>query len=113
MEGAVKMNNKAFDDRFCVKTWASEEAGSILTPHLMDLILKMADRANGQVYLSFLRSGKAHIAVNNGHSIFALGEAKVDHETLHQRYVSELKWFTDMIDMLRTEDTLFKKETSV
>ena len=34
-------------------------------------------------------------------------------EGLRQKFLCELRWFTDMIDTLRVEDTLYKKETNI
>ena len=34
-------------------------------------------------------------------------------EGLRQKFLGELRWFTDMIDTLRVEDTLYKKETNI
>ena len=112
-ERDVTMDNEEFNDRFCVKTKAPEEAFYILTPHMVEYILEMADKANGQVYMAFLRDGKIHIAINTNRDIFELDDTKADYDTLHQKFLDELHWFTDMIDTLRVEDTLYKKETNV
>ena len=34
-------------------------------------------------------------------------------EGLRQKFLGELRWFTDMIDTLRVEDTLYKKEANI
>ncbi|MDY2809107.1 MAG: hypothetical protein SOT64_00615 [Candidatus Faecousia sp.] len=34
-------------------------------------------------------------------------------EGLRRKFLGELRWFTDMIDTLRVEDTLYKKETNI
>ena len=34
-------------------------------------------------------------------------------EGLRQKFLGELRWFTDIIDTLRVEDTLYKKEINV
>ena len=34
-------------------------------------------------------------------------------EGLRQKFLGELRWFNDMIDTLRVEDTLYKKETNI
>ncbi|MGN0636288.1 MAG: hypothetical protein ACI4I5_08705 [Acutalibacteraceae bacterium] len=44
------------------------------------------------------------MAVKTGRSFFELGKSNAD--------VEELRRFTDMIDMLRMEDTLYKKEAN-
>ena len=99
-ERDVTMDNEAFNDRFCVKTEVPEEAFYLLTPHMMEYIITMADKSGGSVYISFLRDGKKHIAVNTNRGIFELGDAKADYDALHQKLLGELKWFTDMIDAL-------------
>lgn len=78
------MDSEEFNDRFCVKTKVPGEAFYILTPHMMEYILEMADKANGWVYMAFLRSGKIQIAVNTNRDIFELGDTKADYDTLHQ-----------------------------
>ena len=113
LKSDVTMNNKEFNDCFSVKARVPEEAYHMLTPHMMEYILEMAHKANGQVYMAFLRNGKIHIAVHNNYDIFALSETKADYETLHQKFLGELRWFVDVVDALPLEDTLYKKEINV
>ena len=110
MKSDVTMENEAFKKRFCVKAENPQEAYYILTPHMMEYILKMADKSGGTVYLSFLRDGKLHVAVKTGRDFFELGKSETNVEGLRQKFLSELRWFTDIIDTLRVEDTLYKKE---
>lgn len=112
MKSDVKMENETFAKRFCVKAEISQEAYYILTPHMMEYIIRMADRSGGTVYLSFLRDGKLHIAVKTGRDFFELGKSEANVEGLRQKFLGELQWFTDIIDTLRVEDTLYKKETN-
>ena len=80
---------------------------------MMEYIITMADKSGGTVYLSFLRNGKMHIAVKTGRDFFELGKSNANVEELRQKFLGELRWFTDMIDTLRVEDTLYKKEANV
>lgn len=109
---SVEMENETFNNRFLVTAKNAHEAYYILTPHMMEYILTMADKSGGDVYLSFLRDGKMHIAVKTGHDFFELGKSKANMDNLRQKFLNELKWFTDIIDTLRVEDTLYKKETN-
>ena len=59
--------------------------------------------------MSFLRNGKLHLAVGTGRDSFELGKGKVDAEQLRQKFVGELRWFTDLIDELQLVDTLYKE----
>ena len=110
MKSNVTMDNEQFSNRFCVRADDPQEAYYILTPHMMEYILTMADNSGGTVYLSFLRNGKMHVAVKTGRDFFELGKSNADVEGLRQKFLGELRWFTDIIDALRMEDTLYKKE---
>ena len=109
MKSDVSMDNEQFDTRFCVRADNPQEAYYILTPHMMEYILTMADKSGGTVYLSFLRDGKMHIAVKTGRDFFELGKSNADVEELRQKFLGELRWFTDIVDTLRVEDTIYKK----
>ena len=113
MKSDVSMDNEQFDTRFCVRANNPQEAFYILTPHMMEYITAMADKSGGLVYMSFLRSGKMHVAVQTGRDFFELGKTNTDAETLRQKFLGELRWFTDIVDTLRVEDTIYKKETNV
>ena len=113
MKSDVSMDNEQFDTRFCVRANNPQEAFYILTPHMMEYITAMADKSGGLVYMSFLRSGKMHVAVQTGRDFFELGKTNTDAETLHRKFLGELRWFTDIVDTLRVEDTIYKKETNV
>ena len=112
MKSNVTMDNEQFSKRFCVRADNPQEAYYILTPHMMEYILTMADKGGGTVYLSFLRDGKMHVAVKTRRDFFELGKSNADVEELRQKFLGELRWFTDIIDTLRVEDTLYKKATN-
>ena len=110
---SVEMENETFNNRFLVTANDAQEAYYILTPHMMEYILTMADKSGGDVYMSFQRDGKLHVAVKTGRDFFELGKSNANVEGLRQKFLGELRWFTDMVDTLRVEDTLYKKETNV
>ena len=53
------------------------------------------------------------IAVRTDRDFFELGKSKANVEKLREKFIGELRWFTDMIDTLRLEDSIYKKETNV
>ena len=110
---SVEMENTAFNDKFLVTSADAYESYYILTPHMMEYILTMADKSGGDFYMAFLRGGKLHIAVKTERDFFELGKTKTNIDELRQKFREELKWFTDIIDVLRVEDTLYKKEREV
>ena len=112
-DDSVEMENPAFNDRFLVTAADAQEAYYILTPHMMEYILTAAGKAGGEVYMAFLRGGRLHIAVKTGRDFFELGKSQANADGLRQKFLGELRWFTDIIDALRLEDSLYRKETSV
>lgn len=113
MKSNVAMDNEQFGKRFCVRADDPQEAYYILTPHMMEYITTMADKSGGIIYLSFLRNGKMHVAVKTGRDFFELGKSNANVGELRQKFLGELRWFTDIVDTLRVEDTLYKKATNV
>lgn len=112
-DDSVDMENEAFNKRFLVTSKNPQEAYYILTPHTMEYILSMANKSGGKVYMTFLRDGKLHVAVQTGKDFFELGKSRADVDQLRQKFLDELKWFTDIIDTLRAENTLYKKVTNI
>lgn len=106
------MDNEQFDKRFCVRADDPQEAYYIVTPHMMEYIISIADKSGGTVYMSFLRDGKLHVAVQTGRDFFELGKSNANVEELRQKFLGELRWFTDIVDTLRVEDTIYKKEAN-
>ena len=109
MKSNVTMDNEQFSNRFCVRANNPQEAYYILTPNMMEYIINMANKSGGTVYLSFLRDGKMHVAVKSGRDFFELGKSNANVEQLRQKFLDELRWFTDIVDTLRVEDTIYKK----
>lgn len=110
MKSNVTTDNELFSKRFCVRADNPQEAYNILTPHMMESILTIADTSGCTVYMSFLRNGNVHVAVNSKRNFFELGKGTNDVEELRRKFLGDLRWFTDIIDTLRVEDTLYKEE---
>ena len=104
----IRMENEIFNEHFIVTADDPEEAFYILTPHMMDYILNVMATHEGVVYMSFLRDGKLHVAVNSGSDLFELGKNDPDPENLRQVFLKEVHWYTDIIDELRLEPNLYK-----
>ena len=104
----IRMENEQFNEKFVVTADDPEEAFYVLTPHMMEYILSLEKKNKGIIYMSFLRDGKFHIAVNSGEDFFELGKKKPDYETLRQIFLDQLRWYTDIIDVLRLEPNLYK-----
>lgn len=106
--GVITTDNAEFDKRFKIRCDSAQDALYILTPHMMEYIISTADKSGGNVYMTFLKGGRLHIAVRTKRDFFELGKGQVDTAALRNKFANEIKWFTDIIDELRLVDTLYK-----
>ncbi len=104
----VKTGNEEFDRRFIIQPEQEQEMGYLLTPNIMEYILHMSSKYGGKIYMSFLREGKLHIAIETNREFFAVGRGKVDVELLRSRYTDEIRWFTGFIDELSMVHTFYQ-----
>ena len=101
----VETESAAFNAHFLVTAEDARAAREVLTPRRMEDILAAADRSGGEVYMAFLRGGQLHVAVQNGRDFFELGKGAADVGQLRQKFLGELRWFTDIVDTLCREET--------
>lgn len=108
-KASIKTENEEFNKRFTIVSDSEQEAFYILTPHMMEYILSMADKGGGEVYMSFLRKGKLHIAVKTNRDFFEMGSGSPDAAVLRRKFIGEIRYFTDLIDELKLTDTIYKQ----
>ena len=83
-----------------------------------DMLTKMLDTAKGYIGHESELFTKV-IELRRGMSIAEMNDAQQQMDTLSGKFFAvaegypELRWFTDLIDTLRVEDTLYKKEANV
>ena len=83
-----------------------------------NMLTKMLDTAKGYMVHESELFTKV-IELRRGMSIEEMNDAQQQMDTLSGKFFAlaegypELRWFTDMIDTLRVEDTLYKKEANV
>ncbi len=104
----IQTDNEQFNKTFRVESEVPVEAFYILTPHMMEYILGMKSRAGGHIHMCFARDGKVQIAVDSGRDSFEVSGRETDASALRQKFVSEIRYVTDIIDELRLVDTLYK-----
>lgn len=107
----VETENDTFNKKFVIRSDNAHDAYYVLTPHMMEFIIRMDERANGDTYMRFARGGKVHIAVNSGRDAFQLGSVKdwSDVEQMRAQFTGEIRYMTDIIDELRLSDSLFRQ----
>ena len=69
-EETIKTGNEIFDKRFTVWSDDRDRVFHILTPHAIEYILSAAQISGGKLYMSFLKEGKVHIAVESDRDFF-------------------------------------------
>ena len=97
----IQTGDEAFDKRFNLSSDNAQAALQILTPGRMERILALAGSAHGKFSLNLNADGRLYLAVHSGRGFFDIGKGREQPEILRQRFASELKWFTDMIDVFR------------
>ena len=109
--GQIETESAAFNEKFGISCDSAHDAFYILTPHMMEHILTMDQRAGGDIYLHFLKEGKVHVAVNSGRDHFEADSLEyVKVSELLRRFRDEVRYVTDLIDALLTVDTLYKQQ---
>lgn len=107
-KGGIKTENEAFNKQFNIRSENAEEAFYILTPHMMEYIVQMDEKAKARTYLSFLRSGKLHVALDSGKDAFEIKGRMSDATKIREQFTQEIRYVTDLIDELRIADNVFK-----
>ncbi len=102
----IKTGNETFDKHFTVRSGDGERVFHILTPHFIEYILSAAKISGGKLYMSFLKEGKVHIAVESDHDFFEVGGGRADEDHLREKIKSQIRWFTDILDELRLKDSI-------
>ncbi|NLA87235.1 MAG: DUF3137 domain-containing protein [Clostridiales bacterium] len=93
----VETENINFSKKFQILTGDPHTAFYILTPHFMEYILSLDQRANGQTYMSFVGE-RVYIAVNTGRDSFKASRGAMNASALQERIKSEVRYITDIID---------------
>ena len=97
----IKTGNETFDKRFNLSSDDEMAALRILTPDCIERIMALADSSFGRFAVNLNRDGRLYLAVRSGRGFFDIGKGHENPTQLRQRFVRELKWFTDMIDAFR------------
>ena len=86
--------NPEFDRRFNVRCENPTAGQSLLSPRVMDQLLKM-----GSVYLSVKADGRVFAAIQTDDLLFDARKGRP--EGLTQRFADQLRVFTDLLDALK------------
>ncbi len=109
-KSTIQTENAAFNKQFVIQSDSAHDVFYILTPHMMEYIQKMDEKAGGRTYMLFQREGKLHLALDTGRDAFEIHSVnKANAKDLREQFISEIQYVTDLIDELKLVDTLYEK----
>lgn len=95
----IKTEDENFNQHFNLSADNPTTALTFLTPARMEQFLALADTAGGGLSVSLHGDGTLYLAVQSGHGFFHSGRGHKDAAALRQRFIRELRWYTDMLDV--------------
>ncbi|MCD7854492.1 MAG: DUF3137 domain-containing protein [Clostridiales bacterium] len=108
-KNTVETESEAFNKKYVIRTADPHTAFYVLTPHMMEYILSMDEKAGGQTHMRFCGS-KLHLAVNSGRDAFEIKGRDVKNiDKIKENFTADLKYVTDLIDELRLCKSIYKK----
>ena len=104
--GGIKTESEEFNKRFFIRCLSEHDAFYLLTPHMMERILEMDDRTNGDSYLRFQANGKVILALNCHKNFFEPDFSAKKVEDLQKKYENEIKHLLGLLDTLRLAESM-------
>ena len=98
----IKTGSEVFDKRFILTGGDEAAVLRILSPNRLERLLALSDASFGKFAVNLNPDGRLYLAVHNGRGFFELGRGRENPAQLRERFVRELTWFTDMIDVFRS-----------
>lgn len=98
----IKTGSEAFDKRFLLTGGDEAAVLRILTPNRLERLLALSDASFGKFAVNLNPDGRLYLAVHSGRGFFQIGKGRENPAQLRERFVRELTWFTDMIDVFRS-----------
>ena len=105
----IEIENQKFNEKFEIYAQDEHEAFYILTPKIIDAILKTTDNISGEFIFCFV-DNKLHIGINNDKDSFEPNIFKeLDEEKYSRENEKDIKLITELIDEFDLSNDLFKK----
>lgn len=108
-KGNAETENVAFNSKYAINTDDPHYMFYVLTPHFMEYITAADEAAKARTFFYFA-GDTAHIAIDNRHDAFevpANKEARNNPAIARERIKSEMKYITDILDVLLLNKNLF------
>lgn len=104
----VKMESIEFNKKFNTYSTHDHTAFYILTPHLMERLLRIESERRGDFFFSFI-NGTLYIALDNRRDNFSINMFGRIDESISQKFERELRLVKDIIDEMKLNDKIFGK----
>lgn len=98
----IKTGSEAFDKRFLLTGGDEAAVLRILTPNRLERLLALSYASFGKFAVNLNPDGRLYLAVHSGRGFFQIGKGRENPTQLRERFIRELTWFTDMIDVFRS-----------
>ena len=107
----VKLESMDFNKRFNVYAQSDHEAFYLLTPPIMEKIIKLDDMNQGRLLLCFI-DNKLHIGLYDGKDSFEHAPvfSQINEEQVRSNISNDIKQITMFIDELDLDNDLFRRE---
>lgn len=107
----VKLESVDFNKRFNVYAQSDHEAFYLLTPPIMEKIIKLDDMNQGRLLLCFI-DNKLHIGLYDGKDSFEHAPVfkQINEEQVRNNISTDIKQITMFIDELDLDNDLFRRE---
>ena len=107
----VKMESSDFNKAFNIYAQSEHEAFYILTPALMEKIMKLDQMNSGKLLLCFINN-RLHIGLYDGKDSFEHAPIwkKIDPEQTKSKIAADINQITMFVDELDLDNDLFRKE---
>ena len=107
----VKLESVDFNKRFNVYAQSDHEAFYLLTPPIMEKIIKLDDMNQGRLLLCFI-DNKLHIGLYDGKDSFEHAPvfSQINEEQVRNNISNDIKQITMFIDELDLDNDLFRRE---
>lgn len=104
----IQTENVAFNKQFQIQCQDGHTAFLILTPHFMEYITQMDEKAHGTTYIHF-GSGFIYLAINNNRNLFEASNRELqDISLLRARQEEDIAYLTGILDEIMKNEYLFK-----
>ncbi|MCL1808529.1 MAG: DUF3137 domain-containing protein [Clostridiales bacterium] len=110
MRSDVETENAFFNEKYQILTLYPNTANHILTPQFMETIIKMNERANTRIFMSF-KGDTVYIALHNTSRLFEVNPKEILSGTsiaeVREHINENIKYITNVVDELLLDDYLF------